>query len=880
MVLLGLGLFQPGDDDSLEDINFPLNSSIVVDGFQGLDLLAAVMAKHSNLDLEIAGYTDSLGSADYNKRLSLKRAESVKTYLVTKGANASSIKTSGKGIDQGHDNATREGRFKNRHASLSLFETTNGLRAKVTYPRLLELFFGKKGSGMHQFTEHSGSEGSQDDPYMEKLTNLQKQIDALGESLQKRISEIDTRHAKMAADHKEKQARASMHMKIDKYTGVSVAGGVDDHGDFNGQIQGMYFRPVGKHFALQIQGDASYFDNHEDGQADAGFVFKKGNVTAAAAASYKWASIQGLDTARIGQGSIIADVNFTGGKIGVFGSFPIADGDVLGSTPVNGAFTLEQYVHVPTNFGLQFGASLTEKVDLSGFVSSLDTETTNSDVSAGLNLDVLLKEQLSWFIKVESNQALLEQEDNIQYLTGLRLGSWSSARYGVNDQITPVQIPRVRYEILQRTVRTGNTAPVADAGESRVNVPKGNVELNGSGSFDPEGDTLSYTWSQTGGPAVELRRPDSIIARFTGRYGETYQFQLTVRDSFGETGTDVVSIGMEAAPVPLPQINVFTALPSAILQGGNTTLSWATQFADSVKISGLGSVPPNGQVVVAPTRTTTYTMTAENESGTVTSDVTVTVDRSPEILSFVAIPATIVEGELVNLVWETVNSSNVTISPHGQVTPSGALLLSPETTTDYTLTARNAGETVSQTLTVTVIEQPEDPPVILFFSATPDSILEGEFVTLSWSVEDAEEVSISSVGRVSDEGSLIVTPDATITYTLTAVNDNGTVTESVTVMVEPRNTEPVAIAGPDMRQINLGTVVLNGSNSFDPDGDPLVYMWEQIGGPSVTLMGANTAMPSFTATERGVYHFRLTVNDGRGGFSTDTVTATVVDFKQ
>jgi hypothetical protein len=77
------------------------------------------------------------------------------------------------------------------------------------------------------------------------------------------------------------------------------------------------------------------------------------------------------------------------------------------------------------------------------------------------------------------------------------------------------------------------------------------------------------------------------------------------------------------------------------------------------------------------------------------------------------------------------------------------------------------------------------------------------------------------------------------------------------------------------------TVNLNGAGSTDPDGDLLSYAWTQIGGsPTVTLNGATTATPSFTAPMVSVdtdYTFRLTVDDGRGGTDTDDIVITVRD---
>ena len=89
------------------------------------------------------------------------------------------------------------------------------------------------------------------------------------------------------------------------------------------------------------------------------------------------------------------------------------------------------------------------------------------------------------------------------------------------------------------------------------------------------------------------------------------------------------------------------------------------------------------------------------------------------------------------------------------------------------------------------------------------------------------------------------------------------------------NTAPIADAGED-QGVSLNTVVtLDGSASYDPDGDTLTYAWEQLSGPTVTLTGADSAQPTFTGAEAGDYEFQLTVTDSYPESSTDSVVITV-----
>jgi hypothetical protein len=291
-------------------------------------------------------------------------------------------------------------------------------------------------------------------------------------------------------------------------------------------------------------------------------------------------------------------------------------------------------------------------------------------------------------------------------------------------------------------------------------------------------------------------------------------------------------------------------------------------------------MPTSGEIVVSPDVTTEYTLTATNESGSVSRSVTLTVETIeiplPTISFFTATPDVIDPGQFTSLSWATEDADTVSIIGMGQVQASGSVILNLEETTTYVLSAVNAtGETRAE-LTVTVRATPE--PSINFFTAAPDTIREGEFATLSWSTEYADEVTISGLGRVLPAGSILVSPEETTTYTLTATSAIGTVTADVVVTVEPANTPPVASAGRDQTVNFPNIVTLDGSGSYDPDGDPLTYSWVQVGGTPVQLNGPTTVNPTFSAGG-GSYTFRLTVQDPRGFTDTDEVTISVVSFK-
>ncbi|NMM13217.1 MAG: OmpA family protein [Rhodoferax sp.] len=87
------------------------------------DLIGKV--KGINLEVIIAvGHTDSVGSDAYNQKLSIKRSEAVKAYLVSKGIEKNRVYTEGKGEKQPvADNKTKDGRSKNRRVEIEVVGT-------------------------------------------------------------------------------------------------------------------------------------------------------------------------------------------------------------------------------------------------------------------------------------------------------------------------------------------------------------------------------------------------------------------------------------------------------------------------------------------------------------------------------------------------------------------------------------------------------------------------------------------------------------------------------------------------------------------------------------------------------------------------------------
>lgn len=108
--------------DAIKNLEFDLGKATIREkSYATLNRVAELLIQ-KNFSLKLAGHTDNTGSAALNMRLSKDRAESVKAYLVSQGANASRIEATGYGMNQPiASNKTAAGRQQNRRVEFTLF---------------------------------------------------------------------------------------------------------------------------------------------------------------------------------------------------------------------------------------------------------------------------------------------------------------------------------------------------------------------------------------------------------------------------------------------------------------------------------------------------------------------------------------------------------------------------------------------------------------------------------------------------------------------------------------------------------------------------------------------------------------------------------------
>lgn len=395
-----------------------------------------------------------------------------------------------------------------------------------------------------------------------------------------------------------------------------------------------------------------------------------------------------------------------------------------------------------------------------------------------------------------------------------------------------------------------NRNPIADAGGPYTSEVNQMIFLNGSASYDPDGDPLMYAWSFGDGLAGSGASPGHS-------YGEpgTYQVTLTVSDGKGSTASDTTTATVTGCRAPTAQL---TANPSAVLPGEPCALVWESQNASLVSIDhGVGTVGASGTVMVRPLNTTTYTITATGACGDTSQSVTVVVNQPPSV-DISAVPGTILTGQTSQLSWTSTNAATLTIDHGiGSVPPTGSITVTPGATTTYTITATGPGGAATASTTVSVLQAPR-----VSLSAQPQTIIEGDSATLTWSSSHAYSAYLdNAIGVVPVNGSLSVTPSSTTTYTMTVQGAGGIASASTTVTVIHRPAVAISASPNPVDQGETTTLTWSSSNADSASIDQGVGDVSVNGSRQVNV----TEDTSFTITATG-----------QGGTATASVTVEVV----
>ena len=186
---------------------------------------------------------------------------------------------------------------------------------------------------------------------------------------------------------------------------------------------------------------------------------------------------------------------------------------------------------------------------------------------------------------------------------------------------------------------TVNVAPVANAGTNKlITLPTNTTTLTGSGT-DADGTISSYAWAKISGPSSgTIATPNAATTAVNSLVQGIYQYQLTVTDNNGATGTATVQVTVNVAPVANAGTNKLITLPTntTTLTGSGTDADGTISSYAWAKISG----PSSGTIATPNAATTTvnslvqgiyqYQLTVtDNNGATGKATVQVTVNVAP-----------------------------------------------------------------------------------------------------------------------------------------------------------------------------------------------------------------------------------------------------------
>ena len=369
-----------------------------------------------------------------------------------------------------------------------------------------------------------------------------------------------------------------------------------------------------------------------------------------------------------------------------------------------------------------------------------------------------------------------------------------------------------------------NQAPVANAGDDQTLHVGGTVRLDGTGSSDPEGSTLTYAWtfvSRPNGSTAALDQANTSKPSFTADVVGRYVVALVVRDGALDSAADEVQIeATNSDPVVDAGAdragNIGTPVELVAVAGDpdddSLTVSWQ-----------ISSQPDGAAAQLSRTDALATSLTADLPGA-----YTVTVEVS-DAFGGVAVDSVV-----------------VTIENRAPVAQVGA---APTGSVGDTLQLDGSGS---------------DP--------------DGQSLTYAWSIVTAPSGSTATLtGADTADASFV--PDLVGTYRFALVVSDGITTSAPAELeVVIANRAPVVNAGSDTNA-HVGETVTLAATANDLDAQTLTYAWRFTQTPTAsaaTLTGANGSSPTFVPDLVGTYVAEVSVSDGFES-ATDSVTVTVAN---
>lgn len=380
---------------------------------------------------------------------------------------------------------------------------------------------------------------------------------------------------------------------------------------------------------------------------------------------------------------------------------------------------------------------------------------------------------------------------------------------------------------------TANQTPIAVSGLDQNALTGQTITLDGSSSYDPDQDEISYFWSFNTLPESSqstLSDQTSVNPTFVPDVAGSYVLNLSVYDGKNYSIADEVTITVETA----------NAVPVA-----NAGSDQEVFTQSLVTLDASLSSDADGDVI-----TYLWALTTKPSGSTASlSDTNAAKPTfTPDLDGQYAINLTVNDGQ---------NSS----------TADEVLITA---TTQNVAPIANAGN-----------DRDVNTFEVVTLNGSNSTDANGDSLSYTWAFVSRPDGSSATLQNANSQTSSF-TPDLDGDYTLSLTVNDGQVAstpDNVVITATTANARPLADSGDDQVQFDLSAITLDGSSSSDADSDVLTYQWSIQSAPagsSAVLANENTSTATLTPDVYGDYVFSLVVNDGTEDSLSDNVTVEVI----
>jgi len=471
------------------------------------------------------------------------------------------------------------------------------------------------------------------------------------------------------------------------------------------------------------------------------------------------------------------------------------------------------------------------------------------------------------------------------------------------------------------TVNPENDAPVANAGPDQSVQEETMVYLNGSNSYDPNGDFIYYQWIVP--PGISLSNPNGSATSFIApsvTVDTDYILKLKVTDGKLYSIEDEVIIHVLKSSIPVANAGSDQShyqYEQVYLDGSGSydpddkTLSYLWTAPAGIVLSSANVSNPTFVASQVTTNTKfTFKLIVNNGYYYSTPDfVDITIKNVNNLpIANAGDNKEVDEGILTSLDGTNSTDPDNDALKYMWTAPLG-VILSSNTDPKPSFTAPSVeyddifkfyltvfdGTEYSQSDEVEIKvkqvnrapkasagdDQKSDEGSLVLLKGGGSYDEDGNVITYQWLAP--KEIKLSSPNAVNPQfiaPEVVVDTDFKISL---IVNDGkaNSIPDEVVIRVHQINKAPLANAGPNQSVTENSTVQLNGNASSDPDMDHLTYQWS---GPEGIVLSSNTiANPTFTAPEVSFdnsYIFNLVVNDGKLNSIVDQVVIKVLQVNK